>query len=58
VISQALDNITCGGGLFWSHDKSGFHYKNAVTNELAIANAIMLHPLIPEDTHYLACRST
>ena len=53
VIAQALDNTTCGGGVFWAHDKTGFHYKNAITNELAIRNAILLHSLLPLDTHYL-----
>lgn len=49
VISQALENATCGGGVFWSHDKTGFHYKNAITNELAIQNAVLLHKLLSAD---------
>ena len=52
VLSQALDNTTCGGGVFWSHDSKGFHYKNAITNELAIQNAILLYKSTQEP-HYL-----
>ena len=51
VWSEAYDAKACGGGLWWSKKKS---YKNAITNELAVANAALLHLLLPGDTAYLA----
>ena len=51
VWAEASDNKTCGGGVYWSSKRG---YKNAITNELAIANAALLHHLIPGDTVYLA----
>ena len=39
VWNKAYDATTCGGGLWWSARRS---YKNAITNELALANAALL----------------
>ena len=38
--SHTLQTTTCGGGLWWDDTK---HYKNAITNELGIANAALLY---------------
>jgi predicted alpha-1,6-mannanase (GH76 family) len=42
---------TCGGGLHW-HAGSG--YKNAITNELFITLAALLHQRVPGDQSYLS----
>ena len=41
---------TCGGGLWWNHDRT---YKNAIPNELFLAAAARLHRLSPRGSHYL-----
>ena len=50
VWAHAYDNTSCGGGVWWSSRRS---YKNAVTNELALANAATLHRATNE-SRYLA----
>ncbi len=40
--ASTTDNQTCGGGVWWSAART---YKNAITNELAIATAASLHLL-------------
>jgi predicted alpha-1,6-mannanase (GH76 family) len=40
---------TCGGGLWWNEDRK---YKNAITNELFLALAALLHQRTPGDRDY------
>jgi predicted alpha-1,6-mannanase (GH76 family) len=42
---------TCGGGLHWH---AGSAYKNAITNELFITLAALLHQRVPGDQSYLS----
>jgi predicted alpha-1,6-mannanase (GH76 family) len=42
---------TCGGGLRWH---AGSEYKNAITNELFITVAALLHQRVPRDQGYLS----
>jgi predicted alpha-1,6-mannanase (GH76 family) len=42
---------TCGGGLRWH---AGSEYKNAITNELFITVAALLHQRVPGDQSYLS----
>ena len=37
---------TCGGGLWWNEDR---RYKNAITNELFLTLAALLHQRVPGD---------
>ncbi|HVT70849.1 MAG TPA: glycoside hydrolase family 76 protein [Trebonia sp.] len=40
----------CGGGLWWNEDR---RYKNAITNELFLTLAALLHQRAPDGQHYL-----
>jgi predicted alpha-1,6-mannanase (GH76 family) len=42
---------TCGGGLWWNTERN---YKNAITNELFITLAALLHQRTPGDREYLS----
>jgi predicted alpha-1,6-mannanase (GH76 family) len=41
---------TCGGGLWWNEERA---YKNAITNELFLNLAALLHQRVPGDGYYL-----
>jgi predicted alpha-1,6-mannanase (GH76 family) len=43
-------DATCGGGLWWNEDR---RYKNAITNELFLTLAALLHQRTPGDQFYL-----
>jgi predicted alpha-1,6-mannanase (GH76 family) len=43
-------DATCGGGLWWNEDR---RYKNAITNELFLTLAALLHQRTPGDRLYL-----
>jgi len=43
-------DATCGGGLWWNEDR---RYKNAITNELFLTLAALLHQRTPGDQLYL-----
>ena len=40
---------TCGGGVLWRKHRT---YKDAITNELFLQDAVLLHELTPGDTRY------
>jgi predicted alpha-1,6-mannanase (GH76 family) len=49
--NTAAWDSTCGGGLRWH---AGSEYKNAITNELFITLAALLHQRVPGDQNYLS----
>jgi predicted alpha-1,6-mannanase (GH76 family) len=49
--NTAAWDSTCGGGLRWH---TGSEYKNAITNELFITLAALLHQRVPGDRNYLS----
>jgi predicted alpha-1,6-mannanase (GH76 family) len=52
IFTRNLDgwDCTCGGGLWWNEDRK---YKNAITNELFLTLAALLHQRAPGDQDYL-----
>jgi predicted alpha-1,6-mannanase (GH76 family) len=53
IFARNLDgwDSTCGGGLWWNQDR---RYKNAITNELLLTLAGLLHQRTPGDQEYRA----